>query len=160
MADMLVRLYDLPELSSAVDAVKEKGILIKQAIAPEKSAVILWVEREFGRIWAGECEASFARQPVSCFLAVRGGKIAGFACYDATMKGFFGPTGVSEENRGLGIGKALLLSAMHALKSQGYAYGIIGGVGPAEFYRKSLDAIDIPKSSPGIYGDMVKPADQ
>jgi hypothetical protein len=32
------------------------------------------------------------RQPVSGFIAVQEGKIAGFACHDATCPNFFGPT--------------------------------------------------------------------
>lgn len=34
---------------------------------------------------------------------------------------------------------------------QGYAYAIIGGVGPAEFYAKAVGAVLIEGSSPGIY---------
>jgi len=37
----------------------------------------------------------------------------------------------------------------------GYAYGIIGGVGPAEFYRKACGAVPVDGSSPGIYRDML-----
>ena len=37
----------------------------------------------------------------------------------------------------------------------GYAYGIIGGVGPAEFYAKTVGATLIPDSTPGIYTDML-----
>ena len=54
--------------------------------------------------------------------------------------------------RGQGIGRALLLAALQAIRDQGYAYAIIGGVGPAEFYEKAVDALLIPKSTPGIYG--------
>lgn len=159
MPDMLVKLYSLPDWEPAVKAVGEKGILIKQAIAPEKCAVISWIQKEFGRIWAGECEAAFANHPVSCIIAEKDEKVIGFACYEATMKGFFGPTGVEKKYRGLGIGKALLLAAMHGLKTQGYAYGIIGGAGPVDFYRKSVGAVEIEGSSPGIYADMARPAD-
>ena len=53
-------------------------------------------------------------------------EIVGFACYDATCMNFFGPTGVKESERGKGVGKALLLAALHAMKEQGYAYAIIG----------------------------------
>lgn len=45
----------------------------------------------------------------------------------------------------------LLLKSLGALKEQGYAYGIIGGVGPVEYYQKCVGAIVIPDSTPGIY---------
>ena len=83
-------------------------------------------------------------------------KITGFACYEATCKNFFGPTGVSEDSRGKGIGKALFLSCMHAMEMQGYAYAIIGSAGPKDFYIKNAGAIEIPDSSPGIYKGMLK----
>ena len=38
----------------------------------------------------------------------------------------------------------------------GYVYGIIGGVGPAEFYAKAVGATLIADSSPGIYADGLK----
>mgnify|MGYP005732248681 FL=1 len=37
------------------------------------------------------------------------------------------------------------------MKEMGYAYAIIGGVGPAEFYEKTFDAKIIDGSDPGIY---------
>jgi hypothetical protein len=39
--------------------------------------------------------------PISCFIAVYEKSIAGFACYDATCKDFFGPTGVKKEFKGM-----------------------------------------------------------
>jgi hypothetical protein len=43
------------------------------------------------------------------------------------------------------------LRSMASLRELGYAYAIIGGAGPVEFYVKTLGAIPIPGSSPGIY---------
>jgi predicted N-acetyltransferase YhbS len=71
------------------------------------------------------------------------------------MRGFFGPTGVAESARGLGIGKALLMLSLEALRESGHAYAIIGGVGPREFYAKACGAIEIPGSDPGVYGDLL-----
>jgi predicted N-acetyltransferase YhbS len=64
---------------------------------------------------------------------------------------------VAEEARGRGIGRALALAALHALKAQGYAYAIVGGVGPAAFYAKAFGATAIDGSTPGIYGGMLRP---
>ena len=94
---------------------------------------------------------AFGNQPVSCFVATGGGEILGFCCYETTCRNFFGPMGVSESHRGRGIGKALTLSCLQAMAHMGYAYAIIGGVGPADFYRKVAGAAEIEGSSPGIY---------
>ena len=42
------------------------------------------------------------------------------------------------------------------MKLKGYAYAIIGAVGPAEFYKKAVGAIKIENSWPGIYNDILK----
>ncbi|WP_156860344.1 hypothetical protein [Francisella frigiditurris] len=54
------------------------------------------------------------------------------------------PTGVSDKCRGLGTGKALLIACMLDMKLKGYAYAVVGAVGPTEFYEKALNATAIP----------------
>jgi GNAT superfamily N-acetyltransferase len=156
MPDMLVKLYDLPDAKPVCDAVKQAGFDIRRALAPEKHLVSGWVKENFSAHWASECEASFAGRPISCYLAVKDGRIAGFACYDATCKAFFGPTGVHPDWRGQGVGKALLLASLQAMYAEGYAYAIIGGAGPQEFYARTAGATVIEGSSPGIYRGMLR----
>jgi GNAT superfamily N-acetyltransferase len=88
-------------------------------------------------------------------VALDAGTLLGFACYDVACKNFFGPTGVDPEYRKGGVGKALLLSALSAMAADGYAYAIIGGVGPVDYYKKTVNALEIPKSTPGIYRGML-----
>ena len=114
--------------------------------------------------WAAECDAAFARMPLACFVAtersaalvdgkaaLRGNTLVGFACYEATCRNFFGPELVRPERRQRGIGRALLLSALHAMRAEGYAYGIIGWASSVDFYRRAVGAIEIAGSEPGIY---------
>ena len=65
------------------------------------------------------------------------------------------PTGVLEATRSQGIGKALLFRALEALREEGYAYAIIGGVGPREFYEQACGAMEITGSDPSIYDDLL-----
>lgn len=155
MHDMLVRLYALPSQDEAIAACAARGVTIRRALAPERHTVLDWVRAHFASS-AAEVETAFAQVPVNCFIAVRGDAMLGFACYDVTCANFFGPEGVSEGERGHGIGRALLLVALHAQRAQGYAYAIIGGVGPAEFYVKTVGAIAIPDSTPGIYAGILR----
>ena len=154
MHDMLVTLYALPSLDEAVAACAARGVAIRRAMAPERPAVLDWVRAHFASS-AAEVETAFAQVPVTCFIAVRDDTMQGFACYDVTCRNFFGPEGVSKDERGRGIGRALLLAALHAQRAQGYAYSIIGGVGPAAFYAKTVGAVPIADSTPGIYAALL-----
>ncbi|RMG86422.1 MAG: GNAT family N-acetyltransferase [Chloroflexi bacterium] len=149
--DMLVKLYTLPPLEPVLAHQREQGILVRRTLAPEKHHVLSWIKSHFDDNWVSETDAAFARLPVTCFIATLNNEMLGFACYDATAKGFFGPTGVGEAARGRGTGKALLLACLHDMRAQGYGYAIIGGVGPVAFYEKAVGAVVIPDSTPGIY---------
>ena len=156
MPDMLVNLMKVRPAAHTVKALeREHGVRVFRAIAPDKFRVVEWVKEHSGISAAGECDVCFAHTPVSCFIAVKQGQIVGYACYDATAPDFFGPTRVSEECRGLGVGKALLLCCLNAMKEEGYVYAIIGGVGPVRFYETCVDAFVIPDSDPGIYGSFL-----
>lgn len=156
MSDMLVKLYDLPETESVESFEKRTGVMIRRAIAPEKHIVAEWAKEHFRMHWKSEVEVAFARNPITCLIAIEDNKLLGFACYDATTKGFFGPTGVDETERGRGIGKMLFLYALQLMRSDGYGYAIIGGAGPKDFYAKASGAIVIEGSEPGVYRGMLK----
>ena len=156
MPDMLVKLYELPDAVAPTGELQRSGIEIRRAIAPEKHIVLDWVRRNFASAWASECDVAFANHPVSCFIAIQNSALVGFACHDATCKNFFGPMGVLPELRGRGVGRALLLACLNAMAHQGYAYAIIGGAGPIDFYAKTVGAVPIEGSSPGIYRGLLK----
>jgi predicted N-acetyltransferase YhbS len=114
------------------------------------------VEKLSTLAWADETSVAFANKPVSVYLAVVEQEIVGFAAYECTRRGFFGPTAVSAQLQGRGIGKALLLACLWGLRELGYVYGIIGRVGPVAFYEKTVGAVLIPDSDPGIYTNLLK----
>ena len=155
MIDMLVRLYDLPDSTDIYRRVEEAGVILRRPNGYERHILAHWVGEHFSPKWVRETKVAFARPPVSAFLATRQKKILGFACYETTLKGYFGPTGVAESERGTGLGTALLYKALEALREDGYAYAVIGGVGPREFYEKACGAIEIPGSDPGIFADLL-----
>ncbi len=151
MADMLVHLLNLPEGKVIYDALEKDGVEIFRPIGPDKEEVIAWVKEYSSSAAASECDMCFSNKPISCFIATRKSKMIGYACYDATAPNFFGPTKVLEEEQGKGIGKALLLKALWAMREYGYVYAIIGGIGPQKFYEKTVGATLIPNSTPGVY---------
>ncbi len=151
MPDMLVKLYDLPDDWSFLQAQAAKGIAIRKPIGPEKHLIEEWVKDHFSGAWSSEVDMALSNRPITCFIAIQGEKMIGFACYDATALGFFGPTGVAAESRGQGTGKALLKACLLDMKLKGYGYAVIGAVGPAEFYAKAAGATVIPDSEPSIW---------
>ena len=151
MPDMLVKLYELPPLHPQLWKTEKQGFVVRRPNAWEKSILADWIRDHFDLAWAAECETAFASNPPTCFVAVEKDLLIGFACYDCTRQNFFGPTGVAEKARGKGVGLSLLLSCLHVMRDNGYAYAIIGGVGPADYYAKSVGATLIEGSTPGIY---------
>jgi GNAT superfamily N-acetyltransferase len=156
MADLLVRLYDLPARSPAVEALAGQGVIVRRAMASERAIVVEWMRANASVGWAGECEVAFARAPLACFVAVASQRLpderlVGVACYEATCRNFFGPELVHPDWRGRGVGRALLLSALEAMRAEGYAYAIIGWAASVDFYRRAVGAVPIEGSSPGIY---------
>jgi predicted N-acetyltransferase YhbS len=129
---------------------------VRRAQPFEISAVRRFVAENFSPNWADEISIGFARQPISVFVATLDRELIGFAAYECTRRGFFGPMGVVDSAKDKGVGKALLLAALAALREMGYVYAIIGAAGPVRFYQKTAGAIVIPDSEPGIYTDLLK----
>lgn len=156
MPDMLVNLMRLPPRDAALDELRGEGVVVRRARPWELGPVREFVAENFKQSWADEISGGLVRQPVTVFVALREGRLIGFAAYECTRKNFFGPTGVAESERGRGVGRALLIASLWGLREMGYAYAVIGGVGPAEFYERAVGARLIPDSSPGVYADPIR----
>lgn len=153
MTDMLVKLYEIEDDWTFLSEQAKQGIAIRKPIGPEKYYVIDWIREKFSEHegWDSETDMALSNRPITCFVAIREQKLIGFACYDASALGFFGPTGVDEPYRRKGTGKALLLACLLDMKLKGYGYAIIGYVSTTEFYKKAIGAVEIPDSTPGLW---------
>lgn len=150
MTDLLVNLLKLPAIEESQE------FIVRRAQPFELSRVRDFVTTHFSTSWADEISVGFARQPVSVYVSTIHREIVGFSAYECTRRGFFGPTGVIETAQHKGIGRALLLASLWGLRELGYVYGIIGAAGPVDFYQRTVGAIIIPDSEPGIYVDLLK----
>ena len=108
--DMIVSLYNLPEIKV------NENIKIKRAFVGDKDIILDFVGKYFRKNWVYEVEHSLMEEVSKCFVATEDGKIIGFACYDSSAKGFFGPIGVEPTRRGENIGQALLVRTLSAIK--------------------------------------------
>jgi predicted N-acetyltransferase YhbS len=152
LPDLLVNPLKLPVFESP----PAHEFSVRRAQPFELSVVRSFVATNFSTNWADEISVGFARQPITVFIATIEREIVGFAGYECTSRGFFGPTGVAEGAQGKGVGKALLLASLWGLREMSYVYAIIGAAGPVDFYQKTVGAIIIPDSEPGIYVDGLK----
>ena len=145
--DMVVNLYH--------QKIKPQPEVI-QVLSPDSDRVIAFINKHFSSGWASEAKAALYRPHTTAFITVSNQTVTGFACYDATAKAFFGPTGVDAAFRGQGLGKALLLHTLAAMRENGYAYAIIGGVNEKNqrFYRHVCGA-QVIDDSLHIYDRMI-----
>lgn len=157
MPDMLVRLYDLPDAAAYDARTAASGIVVRRLEAWDRAALRAFVKQHFGDSWASEADFAFTNgHPITGFVAILAGAIAGFAVYESSRRGFFGPTGVREDLRGKGAGASLLFRCLESMREMGYAYAIIGGVGPAAFYEKVVGAKIIEGSDASIYAELYR----
>jgi GNAT superfamily N-acetyltransferase len=130
MPDMLVRLYDLPSPDQYYRRAAAAGVVVRRAEPWDRLRLRAFIDKEFGPWWSVEA-------------------------YECTRRDFFGPTGVRQDLRGNGIGAALLFRCLESMWEMGYAYAVIGGVGPVTFYEKVCGAFLIPGSEIGVYRTLL-----
>ena len=149
--DMLVNLYALNQKLE-----HQGNFNVRRILSPNIYLLEKFIKENFHEGWASEAKAACFRSNPTCFIAVQDEKIIGFACYDATTKGFFGPIGVASSSRKQGVARQLVLHTLYAMKEDGYAYAIIGGVGDnvKPFYKKVCDAMEI-QEGPQVYTRML-----
>ncbi len=117
MADMLVKLYNIPHSHDIEENLLKSGIRIKKALAPDRSRIIAFARTCAKDDYSDEVQAAFSNNPVTCYIATREKELIGFACYEATARNFFGPMAVLESERKKGVGKALLLKALESMRN-------------------------------------------
>lgn len=142
--DMLVNLY-AKKWEGVIPALT--GYSIRRAMSLEANRLYDFLKENFSTQWAAEVLPGMAKSNPTVFLAYdEAGNIVGFAAYDCTAKGFFGPLGVKESARKKGIGESLTKACFLAMKEEGYGYAVVGSAAVPDWYAKHFDAKDIGNS--------------
>lgn len=130
------------ETSLVESQLTRKGFKIRRLKHEEEQTFYEWMLGTWSQNWTTEACNSLKNTPVTTFITLDvDDNICGFATYDVTMfRGGFGPTGVEERLRGLGIGKVLFLRCLQDMKTRGYPRCEIGWVGPISFYAHTAGA--------------------
>ena len=151
--DLIVNLY-LDHLNKEIN-LKNNDIKIKRVLSPHSDKVISFIESTFTKGWASEAKAALYHNNPTCFIAVKDNDIIGFACYDATAKGYFGPIGVDSGYNGLKL-VSIYYCSIKAMKNDdmicNYRKRIWQGL-----YRfiKNLELIINQKNSIGVWSNVI-----
>lgn len=130
------------DTAPAESKLAKDGFKIRRLEHKEEQTFYEWMLGTWSQNWTTEACNSLKNTPITTCIALDSDdNICGFATYDVTMfRGGFGPTGVEERLRGLGIGKVLFLRCLQDMKARGYPRCEIGWVGPISFYAHTAGA--------------------
>ena len=71
MADMLVKLYNIPCSHDIEENLFKSGIRIKKALAPDRSKIIAFARTCAKDDYSDEVRAAFSNNPATCYIAIR-----------------------------------------------------------------------------------------
>jgi len=98
-----------------------ENIFIRNIRWEELDLVSEWIRNHFGVIWSREIRLASLRNKPSIIIAedITNKEILAFSAYSTLVKNRFGPIGVVEKYRRLGIGTVLLYKSLQEMKNIG-----------------------------------------
>ncbi|HBE02808.1 MAG TPA: hypothetical protein DC049_10100 [Spirochaetia bacterium] len=131
---------DYSIVDDEIAALAAEGIIIRKALSSDREKLLDWIIDEFGLGWKEATEISFLTEQPTVWICEKNGKISGFANYNSTFPGFFGPTGIGGTERGRGLGRILLLKCLQDLQKTCTRVRIPTDDKRLSFYHRSADA--------------------
>ncbi|MHB1356062.1 MAG: GNAT family N-acetyltransferase [Anaerolineae bacterium] len=139
--DMEVDLHQAHLETAATEAkLASNGIVVRRATVADITATAAFTLQTFSRGWQTEVEETrrFLLPPLN--IAIFREQVVGFAAYDVTGYGRFGPTGTRPDMRQRGIGGVLLKMCLKQMVDRGDTKAEIAWAGPIAFYAKEAGA--------------------
>ncbi|MCL4543811.1 MAG: GNAT family N-acetyltransferase [Chloroflexi bacterium] len=129
-------------LEERLDQLRQHHIEIRRFERDDEGVLDAYLRQYWSPGWRFEgLEAlHLGSEPVPGFAAWKDGAIIGFAVYDVTRPGWFGPIGTNPEERSSGVGGALLLQCLRDWQLAGRQRGEIAAIGPLYFYVSTCGA--------------------
>jgi mycothiol synthase len=128
--------------SGLIDGLRQERIDVRRLGRGDEAAFAAYLGASWGTGWQyqGLQALRSGREPLPGHLALAGDAVVGFAVYDVTRPGWFGPIGTAAARRGKSVGTALLHACLFDWQRQGRHRGEIAGIGPLYFYVTACDA--------------------
>jgi mycothiol synthase len=124
------------------DRLAAAGVTVRRAVQAESERLAGWLRAGpwGGSSWPEEAMAALRIEPSGCHVACRDDQYIGFACHGSVRRGWFGPMGTLESERGHGIGSVLLRRCLADMRAAGHQVARIGWVAPVRFYARTVGA--------------------
>lgn len=138
--DLTRRSFDPAPL---VAQLRADGVTVRRLARADEAAYTRYLGERWSEGWQYEGLHALrsGQEPIPAHVALAGEEIIGFAAYDVTRPGWFGPIGTNAERRGRRVGTALLHACLHDWQRQGRRHCQIAGIGPLYFYVDACDAV-------------------
>jgi len=125
-----------------------QGISIAVATLGESKGLCSWVKEKFSAAWAYEVATSIenAERNRSGTLVAKErttGETMGFSTHGALEPNWFGPIGVDERKRRLGVGTVLLFESLRLMRLNGVANAVVPWTSDLFFYTQVPGIIGI-----------------
>ena len=119
------------------------GYVIRRVDPTERAALLGWIAQKFAPVWAVEVGRALDGPRRAVHAAWHEGAPVAFAAADGNNQGlgWFGPAGTDLAHRGKKLGEALLVRCLEDVRGLPEA-GVIAWIGPKDFYRKTVGAVD------------------
>jgi len=119
------------------------GYDIRRVDLTQRQELLDWIAGKFAPVWAFEVARAADGPRHAVHAAWQNGQPVAFAAADGNNQGlgWFGPAGTGPAHRGKRLGEALLVRCLEDVRGLPEA-GVIAWIGPKEFYRKTVGAVD------------------
>jgi len=105
-----------------------------QLAGPDRRAeVVPWMQRHWPN-W--EAEAVRALERSTLVVSHDDGGMAGFCAFDVNRTGLLGPTAVRGDLWGHGVGRPIIIGALHHMRAKGHRLAEVAWVGPIRPYAR------------------------
>ncbi|MGN6742193.1 MAG: GNAT family N-acetyltransferase, partial [Amnibacterium sp.] len=126
----------------ALDRLAAAGIEVRRGRPEDEAAVAEHTRRLWSEVWDRETRTALHRDPPRIFLALRDGRVLGFAAHGIHRPCLYGPIATDPDEQGHGIGALLSALCLDDMAARGVRTAQIGWIAETAipFYSRTAGA--------------------